>query len=95
LISLAETTTMNARSGERDLCARVGSLREAFPVPDRFMGETMAGTWVLENLPQFEPALRRLTQQHRELEDEPLHLAVAYLPVRQGKEAHDGVYLFE
>src|SRR4051794_11373966 len=55
----------------------------------------MAGKWASEMFPQVEPALRRLTQQHRELEDEPLHLAIAYLPVRQGKEVHDGIYLFE
>ena len=48
----------------------------------------MAGTWTSERFPQFEPAIRRLTQQHRELEDEPLHLALAYLPRRHGQEIH-------
>ena len=42
----------------------------------------MAGTWTSERFPQFEPAVRRLTEQHRELEDEPLHLAVSYAPPR-------------
>jgi hypothetical protein len=55
----------------------------------------MAGAWTSERFPQFEPAIRRLTEQHRELKDEPLHLAIAYLPMRKGREVHDGVYLFE
>ena len=53
----------------------------------------MAGTWISERFPQLEPALRQLTEQHRELEDEPLHLALAYLPERDGQD-HD-VFLFE
>jgi hypothetical protein len=40
----------------------------------------MAGPWTAESFPQFEAAIRRLTEQHRELVDEPLHLAVSYLP---------------
>ena len=34
----------------------------------------MAGTWTSERFPQFEPAIRKLTQQHLELKVEPLHL---------------------
>lgn len=55
----------------------------------------MAGTWTSERFPQFEPAIRRLTEQHRELEDEPLHLALGYLPRRKGQEVYDGIFLFE
>ncbi len=55
----------------------------------------MGGTWTSDRLPQFEPALRRLTGQHRDLEGEPLHLALAYLPRREGEDVHDGIYLFE
>jgi hypothetical protein len=55
----------------------------------------MAGAWKSEQFAQFEPALRRLTEQHRALEDEPLHLAVAYLPRRSGQEVTEGIFLFE
>src|SRR5438128_11870189 len=55
----------------------------------------MAGTWTSERFPQFEPAIRRLTEQHRELKDEPLHLAVAYLPRRNGREVQQDIFLFE
>jgi hypothetical protein len=55
----------------------------------------MAGEWTSERFPLFEPAIRRLTEQHRELEDEPLHLALAYLPRRNGREVSRGVFLFE
>ncbi len=40
----------------------------------------MAATWTSERFPQFEGEIRRLTEQHRALEDEPLHLAMAYQP---------------
>jgi len=53
----------------------------------------MAGTWTSERFPQFEPAIRRLTEQHRELEDEPLHLAIVYEPGTH-RDQQD-IYLFE
>src|SRR5438132_7835308 len=60
------------------------------------MGQwTMAGKWTSERFPHFESAIRRLTDQHRELEDEPLHLALAYLPRRNGQEVVQGIFLFE
>lgn len=46
----------------------------------------MAGSWIADRFPQFEGAIRRLTEQHRELEDEPLHLAVAYLPATRDQQ---------
>lgn len=55
----------------------------------------MAGTWTSEQLPLYEAAIRRLTEQHRELEDEPLHLAVTYLPRRNGRGASKDIFLFE
>ncbi len=52
----------------------------------------MAGTWSADRFPQFEAAIRRLTEQHRELVDEPLHLAIAYHPaLRDGQH----IFLFE
>jgi hypothetical protein len=51
----------------------------------------MAGTWTSERFPQFKDAIQRLTQQHRELEDEPLHLAIAYSPPRDTQD----IFLFE
>jgi hypothetical protein len=74
---------MAAGSAGRPVGARGGKVRD------------MAGTWTSERFPQFEPAIRRLTEQHRELKDEPLHLALAYLPLRQGREVTEGVFLFE
>src|SRR5438132_10790984 len=60
------------------------------------MGQwTMAGKWTSERFPHFESAIRRLTEQHRELEDEPLHLALAYLPRRNGREVAQGIFLLE
>jgi hypothetical protein len=53
----------------------------------------MAGTWTSERFPQFEKEIRRLTEQHRELKDEPLHLAIAYEP-GQPQDPED-IYLFE
>ena len=55
----------------------------------------MPGEWISEKFPQFEPAIRQLTEQHRELEDEPLHLALAYLPRRNGREEGQDIFLFE
>jgi hypothetical protein len=52
----------------------------------------MAGSWTSERFPQHEKALLRLVEQHRELEDEPLHLALAYLPAHRDQQH---VYLFE
>jgi len=53
----------------------------------------MAGEWTSERFPQFESEIRRLTEQHRELEDEPLHLAIAFQP-RPPRDQQD-IYLFE
>jgi hypothetical protein len=52
----------------------------------------MAGTWTSERFPQFEREISRLTEQHRELQDEPLHLAVAYLPAARDQQ---DIFLFE
>lgn len=46
----------------------------------------MAGAWTTEKFPQFEEALQRLTDEHRELKDEPLHLAVAYSSPRASQD---------
>ena len=51
----------------------------------------MAGTWTSERFPQFETQIRELTKQHRELEDEPLHLAISYAPQRDPQD----IFLFE
>jgi hypothetical protein len=51
----------------------------------------MAGTWTSERFPQFEAAIRQLTEQHRQLKDEPLHLAVSYDPQREQQD----IFLFE
>lgn len=52
----------------------------------------MAGSWTADRFPQFEADIRRLAEQHRELEDEPLHLAISYLPpVRDQQD----IFLFE
>jgi hypothetical protein len=53
----------------------------------------MAGTWTSERFPQFETQIRRLADQHREMEDEPLHLAIAYQPLSP-RDQQD-IYLFE
>jgi len=52
----------------------------------------MAVSWTADRFPQFEAAIRRLTEQHRELVDEPLHLAVSYLPAMRDQEH---IFLFE
>ncbi len=52
----------------------------------------MAGSWAAERFPQFEAAIRRLTDQHRELVDEPLHLAVSYFPATRDQQ---DIFLFE
>jgi hypothetical protein len=52
----------------------------------------MTGSWTSERFPQFEEAIRRLTEQHLELEDEPLHLALSYLPAKRNQQH---IYLFE
>lgn len=51
----------------------------------------MAGTWISDRFPQFEAAIRQLTEQHRQLKDEPLHLAVSYGPQREQQD----IFLFE
>ncbi len=52
----------------------------------------MPGSWVSDQLPQFQDAIHRLVQQHRELHDEPLHLALTYLPADRNPQH---VYLLE
>ena len=52
----------------------------------------MAGSWSTERFPKHKDALVALVEQHRELKDEPLHLALAYLPSRR---AQHHIYLFE
>lgn len=52
----------------------------------------MAGSWTADRFPKFEAAIRRLTEQHRELQDEPLHLAISYLPPRRDQQH---IFLFE
>jgi hypothetical protein len=52
----------------------------------------MARPWTAERFPQFEAPIRRLTEQHRELVDEPLHLAVSYLPAMRDQQH---IFLFE
>ena len=51
----------------------------------------MASRWTTDRFPQFADEIRRLTEQHRELEDEPLHLAISYDP---GHNEQD-IFLFE
>jgi len=51
----------------------------------------MAGTWTSTKFPQFAEQIRNLTKQHRELEDEPLHLAISYAPKRNQQD----IFLFE
>jgi hypothetical protein len=54
-------------------------------------GVNKMGSWTSEKFPQFESAILRLTKQHRELEDEPLHLAISYGPSRDQQD----IFLFE
>lgn len=51
----------------------------------------MQQSWITERFPRHADDLRRLTDEHRLLEDEPLHLAIAYDP---GHDPQD-VFLFE
>jgi hypothetical protein len=51
----------------------------------------MAGTWISDRFPQFESSIRQLTEQHSQLQDEPLHLAVSYGPERKQQD----IFLFE
>src|SRR5205809_168416 len=51
----------------------------------------MTRSWTSKRFPQFEEAIRALTEQHRELEDEPLHLAISYGPPRDQQD----IFLFE
>ena len=46
----------------------------------------MAGSWSSERFPKIEQAIRRLTDEHRELTDEPLHLAIAYLSASRNQQ---------
>jgi hypothetical protein len=52
----------------------------------------MAGRWTSERFPKFEKLIRQLVEEHRELADEPLHLAVCYLPAMRDQQH---IYLFE
>jgi len=54
-------------------------------------GNAVAGTWTSKRFPRFEAQIRELTKQHRELEDEPLHLAISYAPQRDRQD----IFLFE
>jgi len=47
----------------------------------------MAENWTTERFPQFEAPIRRLMEQHRQLEDEPLHLAISYGPPREQQDS--------
>lgn len=51
----------------------------------------MSGTWTSERFPQFELVIRQLVEQHRQLQDEPLHLALCYGPEREPQD----IFLFE
>ena len=53
----------------------------------------MAGSSTSERLSEHAESVRRLIEQHRELEDEPLHLVVRYLPAPPRDGRH--VYLLE
>jgi len=52
----------------------------------------MAGSWTTDRFPKHEIALRHLAEQHRELDDEPLHLALTYLPPNRDPQH---IFLFE
>lgn len=47
--------------------------------------------FAVERFPQFKEQILRLTEQHREFRDEPLHLAIAYDPGR----GTEDIFLFE
>jgi hypothetical protein len=47
--------------------------------------------WTIRRFPGLEKQIRDLAQQHREFQDEPLHLAIAYEPSR---DSHD-IFVFE
>lgn len=47
--------------------------------------------WISDRFPQFESAIRQLADQHRQLKDEPLHLAISYGPERDRQD----IFLFE
>jgi len=51
----------------------------------------MARRWTNDRFPRHADALNRLAQQHRQLEDEPLHLAMTFGPERDG----EGIFLLE
>jgi hypothetical protein len=58
---------------------------------EKAQGNTMADSWTTDRFPEFEIAIRQLTEQHRQLQDEPLHLAVSYAPEREQQD----IFLFE
>lgn len=47
--------------------------------------------WTIDRFPGLEHNLRNLAAQHREFQDEPLHLAIAFDPGHD----HKDVFLFE
>jgi len=47
--------------------------------------------WTTQRFPQFEAAIRRLAEDHRGIEGEPLHLAISYGPDRD----QEDVFLLE
>ena len=52
----------------------------------------MPTSWSEERFPEFEQPIRRWVAQHRELKDEPLHLALTYL-AEERDQRH--IYLLE
>jgi hypothetical protein len=51
----------------------------------------MQANWISQRFPGHVDDLRRLADEHRQLQDEPLHLAIAYAPGRNSQD----VFLFE
>jgi hypothetical protein len=47
--------------------------------------------WTIHRFPGLERQIRDLAEQHREFRDEPLHLAIAYQPIRDPQD----IFIFE
>jgi hypothetical protein len=47
--------------------------------------------WTITRFPGLEQQIRDLAEQHREFQDEPLHLAIAYQPARDSQD----IFIFE
>jgi hypothetical protein len=47
--------------------------------------------WTIRRFPGLERQIRELAEQHREFQDEPLHLAIAYQPARDPQD----IFIFE